>query len=123
MISKYNGVCSYCKLPTKAGQDQYELATKTSYHTICAEGAESGEPGQDAYALADRLDYKQYTWDELQSRTVADGGSLRGLPDADRGADEQGTAGSEAPNRRAAGRLPSSDTIESITAVRGRQEY
>ena len=66
MISKYNGVCSYCKLPTKAGQDHYDIATKASYHSICEEGAESGEPGPDAYAIADRLGYRHFSWLYLQ---------------------------------------------------------
>lgn len=59
MISKYGGICRYCKLPTKAGQDQYDLDTKTGYHDLCKEADETTiDPS--AYILAERLGYIHY---------------------------------------------------------------
>ena len=70
MISKYPGTCRYCKLPTKANVDQYDLETKTGYHELCKEAADS-RPDDEQYRLADRLGYIQY------DDTTEKGGLLR----------------------------------------------
>lgn len=62
MISKYPGTCCYCKLPTKAGVDEYEIESKASYHVECHENP---KPTPECYAIAARLGYRQYTWEEL----------------------------------------------------------
>jgi hypothetical protein len=39
MIAKYPGTCCYCKRPTAAGVDQYEVETRKSYHPDCLPGS------------------------------------------------------------------------------------
>jgi len=56
VISKFNGTCFYCKQPTKAGTDTYELDTKRSYHEACKEAAWS-TPDAEQRALAERLGF------------------------------------------------------------------
>ena len=54
VLSKFNGTCSYCNRPTKAGLDHYDLDKKSSYHETCDPSNRSLEQ---AHALADRLGF------------------------------------------------------------------
>lgn len=74
MISKFNGTCRYCKKPTKAGVDHYDLDAKTGYHEACKEEAES-RPSPEQFELAERLGFIQYDQD-----APADGLLRRMLP-------------------------------------------
>lgn len=59
MISKYNGTCRYCKQPTKANIDHYELETKTGFHEKCQNDAEALS-AEDNIALAEHLGFVDY---------------------------------------------------------------
>ena len=83
MISKYNSTCRYCKLPTKAGVDQYDIDSKSGYHSKCEEEAENQPPSREQFELADRLGFREHGWGELQPADLADDGPLWTLSDAD----------------------------------------
>src|SRR3990167_6328914 len=72
MISKYNSTCRYCKLPTKAGVDQYDIDSKSGYHWKCEEEAENQPPSREQLELAGQLGYRQYGWEDLQLKKLAD---------------------------------------------------
>lgn len=84
MIARYNGLCHLCGLPTKAGVDQYDVATKKNWHEGC-EGSGGTE-------LADALGFR--TTEEL-----ADDRVLRDMLLGNRGA-STGRPESKAPTRQ-----------------------
>ena len=57
MISKYNGTCVFCKNPTTANVDQYDMDTKKSYHEDCRDRYEQTTGREEANVLADRLGF------------------------------------------------------------------
>lgn len=56
MICKYNGTCSICGKPTKAGKDIYDLETKESYHEDCRSRRDLFSASE-AEELADQLGF------------------------------------------------------------------
>lgn len=61
MISKYDGICFWCKDQTHAGVDQYDVKNKVSYHQSCFQTIESAYESatkDEAEALADKLGFK-----------------------------------------------------------------
>lgn len=102
MISKYPGVCRYCKKPTLAGKDHYDLESKTGYHSKCQEDAENAPASQEQYELADRLGYVHYDWSDLRSAEVDDGRQMRHLSGG--GSSQESRPGS--PSRGLEDRLP-----------------
>ena len=57
MISKYNGICVFCKKPTAANVDHYDMDTKTGYHETCRDRYEQTTGREEAEALADLLGF------------------------------------------------------------------
>jgi len=58
MISKYNGKCRFCKEPTLAGVDHYDLAKKVSYHEACLANRDVSEGEEEKDELADKLGFE-----------------------------------------------------------------
>lgn len=111
MISKYNGNCFICGMATRAGKDLYDLDRKASYHSACEEAQENQPPGADQLALASKLGYRTAAeWDLLLLPPSANG-------------DAAWWNRREASGYGSVSDVRTSDTIESITEVRGRQEY
>lgn len=110
MISKYPGLCRYCKKPTLAEKDHYDLESKTGYHSQCQEDAENAPASKEQYELAERLGYKtEREWNVLLLPPEANGDPTFW--------DRSGASG-----RDEVRDVPSSDEI-SVNDVRGEQEY
>jgi len=106
MISKYNGICFYCKQPTKANVDEYELDSKKSFHVACKEQDEA-QPSPEQFTLADKLGYLSHrSWDLLLLPPAAN-------------SDPAWWDRSETSGRDTVRGVPSSDEVENIGPARG----
>jgi len=43
MITKFDGTCRYCNLPTRAGIDFYDVFSASSFHAVCPGNEIEGE--------------------------------------------------------------------------------
>jgi len=60
MISRFNGKCVYCKEPTKAGVDQYDVVQKISYHEACQVNRDVSDVDEESGGeLADQLGFQK----------------------------------------------------------------
>lgn len=83
MISRYDGICCYCKDSTKAGKDEYDTARKVSFHRECEQNQ---APGPDAVRVAQELGY--LLWEDALR---VEWSRMRFLPSSDSGDIERGT--------------------------------
>ena len=56
MISRFPGTCAFCKQPTKAHVDIYDVDTKQNYHEQCKHAPDLFSQSE-AEALATRLHF------------------------------------------------------------------
>jgi hypothetical protein len=114
MISKYNGTCFYCKQPTKANVDEYELESKKSFHLACKEQDEA-KPAPEQFALAERLHFIAY-WPAMGVD-----GFLRAVSQTRGGLAAWGLDSTAHRGQEFA--LRSGDEVENISENRGTQKW
>lgn len=71
MIAQYPGSCTYCHRPIRVNVDEHDPARKVSFHWVCYDAELSKPPSPEMFALAGKLGFKEYSWEELESRTTS----------------------------------------------------